>query len=87
MKERDAQEQWEAQERTVTLTNRQWSDLVCYLLLSSHSMEKEAESWAKLAQEINDDGSVRFANAASNAECQSRLNASVAAIREAIDAI
>lgn len=58
---------WGRQERSVTLTNDQWSRLVCYLLQSTKHREGERDTWQELAQEKNADGTPKFKNAASNA--------------------
>ena len=78
-------EEWEARERAVTLTNKQWSKLTSYLAMSSHGMEQSAESWARLSQKRDDGGNARFPNAAGNAEYLMELNASVEAIRKTIN--
>jgi hypothetical protein len=58
---------WDSQERSVTLTNKDWSRLVCYLLMSTKYREGERDAWQSLAQEKNPDGSPKFEKAASNA--------------------
>lgn len=58
---------WRRQERTVTLTNNQWSTLVCYLHMSTKHREGERDAWQNLAQEKNADGTPVFKSAASNA--------------------
>lgn len=58
---------WGRQERSVTLTNDQWSCLVCYLLQSTKHREGKRDAWQELAQEKNADGTPKFKNAASNA--------------------
>lgn len=73
-------EAWERQERTVTLTNKQWSDLTFYLNISTKYRKRELEAWQKLAQETKPDGSPKFANAADNAEFWQELIDSLAAI-------
>ena len=78
-------EEWEARERAVTLTNKQWSKLTSYLAMSSQGMEQSAESWARLAQERDDGGNARFPHAAGNAEYLMELIASVEAIRKTIN--
>lgn len=59
---------WRRQERAVTLTNVQWSRLVCYLLQSTKFREGERDAWLSLAEEKNPDGTAKFPNAARNAE-------------------
>ena len=64
MKELTAEEsksikEWCAKEKTVTLTNGEWSKLTTYLLLSKNHREGEAKAWAELAEEREEDGSKR----------------------------
>lgn len=56
-----------SQERSVTLTNGQWSTLVCYLLQTTSYRAGEWDTWQTLAQEKNADGSPKFPNAPGNA--------------------
>lgn len=65
--EEEQMEAWGRQERTVTLTNNQWSRLVCYLHMSTKHREGERDAWRDLAQEKNPDGTPKFTKAASNA--------------------
>ena len=58
---------WRRQERTVTLTNDQWSRLVCYLLQTTKHREGERDAWLSLAEEKNPDGTPKFEKADSNA--------------------
>jgi hypothetical protein len=58
---------WRRKERSVTLTNDQWSRLVCYLHLTTKHREGERDAWQNLAQEKNADGTPKFKNASSNA--------------------
>lgn len=58
---------WGRQERTVTLTNDQWSRLVCYIHLTTKHREGERDAWQNLAEEKNPDGTPVFKSAASNA--------------------
>lgn len=59
---------WGRQERSVTLTNDQWSRLVCYIHLTHKHREGERDAWASMAQEKKPDGTPLFKTAASNAE-------------------
>lgn len=59
---------WEAQTRTVTLTNAEWNSLTCYLILTTKHREGERDAWLDLSLERNEDGSPKFPNAAKNAE-------------------
>lgn len=58
---------WGRQERSVTLTNDQWSRLVCYIHLTHKHREGERDAWANLAQEKKPDGTPLFMTAADNA--------------------
>lgn len=58
---------WGREERSVTLTNDQWSRLVCYIHLSTKYREGERDAWQNLAEEKNPDGTPVFKSAASNA--------------------
>ncbi len=59
--------EWEKEERTVTLTNAEWSNLTCYILMSTNHRTGELEAWRRLAQEKDEDGNIKFKNAESNA--------------------
>lgn len=59
---------WDRKERSVTLTNKDWERLVCYLLMTTKHREGERDAWQSLAQEKNPDGSPKFPKAAGNAE-------------------
>ena len=59
--------EWGRQERTVTLTNNQWSTLVCYLHMTTKHREGERDAWRNLAQEKSPDGTPKFKHAADNA--------------------
>ena len=79
--------EWEETPRTVTLTNKQWSRLTTFLLMSTEYQKGEAEAWARLATEKNEDGSPVFKNAESNARFQEETNAMLDEIRTIIDGI
>lgn len=64
---------WGRKERTVTLTNDDWNRLVVYLHMSTKHREGERDTWQKLAQEKNPDGTPVFKSAASNAEYWAEL--------------
>ena len=55
------------QQRAVTLTEEEWTDLTTYILITTKHRVSEAEAWEKLAAEKCPDGSPRFPNAADNA--------------------
>lgn len=58
--------QWYAKETAVTLTNKQWSDLTCYIHMTTKYREGERKCWEELGAEKNADGSAKFPNAAGN---------------------
>ena len=73
--------------KTVTLTNGEWSELTTYLLLSKNHREGEAKAWAELAEEREEDGSVKYPNVASNAQFWKETNEALEEIRKKIDEI
>ena len=92
MKELTAEEsksikEWCAKEKTVTLTNGEWSKLTTYLLWSKNHREGEAKAWAELAEEREEDGSVKYPNVASNAQFWKETNEALEEIRKKIDEI
>ena len=62
------QSEWENQEVSITLTNKEWNRLDVFLLMSTHFREQERDGWRKLAEERDEFGNVVFRNAESNAE-------------------
>ena len=77
--------EWEETPRTVTLTNKQWGRLTTFLLMSTDYRKGEAEAWAKLALEKNEDGSTVFKSAESNARFWKETCTMLDEIRVAID--
>lgn len=80
-----AETPWDAQKRAVTLTNADWSRLVCYLLRTTRHREGERDAWAELALEKNADGTPKFPNAAENAEYWQEVIDDLDRIRAVID--
>jgi hypothetical protein len=78
---------WGRQERSVTLTNDQWSRLVCYLHLSTKHREGERDAWRHLAQEKNPDGTPVFKNAAKNAAYWQEVIDDLAAMLPKLDGL
>lgn len=76
---------WGRLERSVTLTNDQWSRLVCYLHLSTKYREGERDAWANLAEEKNQDGTPVFKSAASNAAYWQEIIDDLAAMLPKLD--
>lgn len=62
------------------------SKLACFLLMSSHYRREEAESWKRLAGELNEDGTPAFPAANSNAAWYRDLEPAIERVRHAIDA-
>ena len=71
----------------MTMTNREWSKLTTYIIMSANYRKREAEAWEKLSTERNDDGTPRFQHAASNAEFWRKMDARLEEIRRKIDGI
>lgn len=78
-------EEWQREEKTVTLTRGQWSTLTTYLLMSTNHRKGEAKAWADLSEEKNEDGSVKYKNAASNAAFWREMIEDLENIRRKID--
>ena len=78
-------EEWDAKKKTVTLTNREWSRLTTFLIITTKYREGEAKNWAKLAEEREKDGSIKYANAESNAEFWRETIEMLEGIRKKID--
>lgn len=70
---------------SITLTQKQWSDLHFYLLASTKYREGERDTWAKLAQEKRADGTPRYKSAASNSHFWADMIASLEVIQRQID--
>lgn len=80
-------EEWDAKEKTVTLTNGEWSTLTTYLLMTMKYREGEAKAWEELAEEREEDGSVKYKNAKSNARFWRETIETLEEIRKKIDEI
>lgn len=76
---------WEKEERTVTLTNEEWSNLTCYILMTTNHRTGELETWRSLAQEKDEDGNTKFKNAVSNAKFWEEMIRNLDRIRSEID--
>lgn len=77
--------EWEETPRSVTLTNKQWSRLTTFLLMSTEYRKGEACDWEYLAEAKNIDGSPALENAESNARFWKETNTMLDEIRVAID--
>lgn len=71
--------------KNITLTTEDANMLVCYLLMTTNHRREEAEAWAKLAEERNEDGTPIFPNAQSNAAYVERMCARIEDIKRIID--
>ena len=71
--------------KSVNLTNDQWSLLAFYIHLTTQYRKGEAEAWAKLAEETNEDGSPRFPVAKDNANYYKRIDKELKEIAEIIE--
>lgn len=59
-------EKWENKERSITLTNEQWSTLETYLLLTTKHRKEELEAWKKLSEEKDENEKPKYPNAKAN---------------------
>ena len=59
--------EWKQEEKTVTLTQGQWSTLTMFLAISTNYRKEETEAWEEMSKEKNEDGSPKYEHAASNA--------------------
>lgn len=83
----DKTKAWEKEEKTVTLTNAEWSNLTCYILMTTNYRTRELETWRSLAQEKDEDGNTKFKNAESNAEFWEGMIRDLDRIRTEIDGL
>lgn len=81
----DKTREWEKQEKTVTLTNAEWSNLTCYILMSTSYRTRELEAWRELAQRKDENGTPEFKSAESNTRFWEKLINSIDEIRKKID--
>lgn len=82
--EEESQRIWDKQEKTVTMTRKQWTTLTIYLLMSTKHREGEAKAWAELAEEKAEDGSPKYKNAAWHAEYWWEIVTDIEEIRKKI---
>lgn len=74
------------EKRVITMTHEQASLLTSYILMTTQYRRREAEAWAKLAEEREPDGTPSFKNAKSNADFYRELDGKLEEIRHIIDA-
>ena len=72
--------------RTITLTDEQANLLTCYILMTTNYRKGEKEAWESLAKEPEEDGSLKFPKAPSNAKFWEETEAQLTEIRKIIDA-
>lgn len=77
------EQEWDKQ--TKEITNGEANLIVCYILMTTKYREGEAETWEELALERNEDGTVTFENAASNARFWRDLEKCLDALKEKLD--
>lgn len=58
--------EWQQKERTVTLTNGQWSSLTMYLQMSSEYRKRQKKLFEEMEAELDENGNPKFRHAASN---------------------
>lgn len=68
MKSKESFKNWEETPKTITMTNSEWNKLIVFLQLSTSYRKNELDSWTRLAQEKNEDGTPTFKNAEDNAK-------------------
>ena len=81
----EALEAWGKEERSVTLTNDEWSKLTVYILMTTQHRKREIETWERLSTEKKEDGTPKFENAKSNAEFWRETDSVLEQIKRKID--
>lgn len=76
-------EEWEARERTITMTNAEWNDLVLYLWLGERNRWTELKYWQDLARSAKDAKTAEMAQR--NAEVWASLIKSMERIGQKLD--
>ena len=71
--------------KNITLTAEDANLLVCYLIMTTQHRRGEADAWAKLAEEQDENGKPTFPNAQSNAEWWESACARLENIKRIID--
>ena len=69
-----------------TLTPEQCFKLSIYILMTTKTREGEVETWKKLAEEKNEDGSAKYIHAAGNEQFWRELNAELKEIMRILEA-
>jgi hypothetical protein len=70
---------------TVNLTPEQANSLICYILASTQYREREQKSCKELSEERNEDGTVKYPNAAENAKYWEALEDKLTEIRTILE--
>ena len=76
---------YESQKVPVAMTRGMWSQLTCYLLMTTKYREGERDTWRKLATEKNDDGTIKFTNAESNANFWDKVITDIEEVIKTVD--
>ncbi len=71
--------------KNITLTHEQANFLACYILITTNHRKEAADTWKKLAEEKNDDGTPKYKNAAGNASWWEESEERLTEIRKIID--
>lgn len=82
-----AVEEYLRAERTVTMTNEQWSTLVCYILMTTQHRKRERESWEAMVNDKYHDGTPLFPHAAENARYYAELDDKLEEIKKRIEEV
>jgi hypothetical protein len=73
---------WGKEEKTITLTNDQWSTITAFIRMTTKYREGELKAWEELAQEKEEDGAPRFKNAAGNIEFWKQTISTIDAVQK-----
>lgn len=76
---------WRNRKVSVTLTNEQWSHLVCYILMTTNHRKDERNAWEELSKETNEDGTPTFTKAQENIRFWEYMDKELNEIRQIID--
>lgn len=78
-------EEFGREKSAVTMTNDQWSTLVCYILMTTQHRKGEREAWEAMVNDKYEDGTPLFPHAANNARYYAELETKLDEIRELIE--
>lgn len=80
---RERMEEWEARERTITMTNAQWNDLALYLFITERKRWTELEYWQDVARTTQNAETAKMAQR--NADLWASLIKSMELIGQKLD--